>query len=224
MTHAPAQLWPPAFDAAIFDFDGTIADTAAIWHKVDETFLALRGIEPVPEDYARMLTILGFEGGARYTIERFGLKDTEEDIRDEWNRMGQAFYRTDVQLRPGAEHYIRALRARNIPLALATTNDPDVLDAMEKVDVNALFDVRVHGCEVGVPKTEPDIYLEAARRMGVEPARCIVFEDIAPGLRAARRAGFRTCALHSGDPTQLLDDVRDAAELYLHDWEDIELD
>ena len=151
MYQPPTELWPPTFKAAIFDFDGTIADTASIWNKVDETFLALRGISPVPEDYSRMLTILGFEGGARYTIETFGLKDTEQDICDEWTRMGRAFYRTDVQLRPGAERYLVALRALGIPLALATTNDPQVLDAMEQVDVDALFDVRVHGCEVGTP-------------------------------------------------------------------------
>ena len=222
MYHPPTELWPPTFKAAIFDFDGTIADTASIWHKVDETFLALRGISPVPEDYSRMLTILGFEGGARYTIDTFGLKDSEEDICDEWTRMGRAFYRTDVCLRPGAERYLRALRAHGIPVALATTNDPAVLDAMERVDVNDLFDVRVHGYEVGRPKSEPDIYLEAARRMGVAPQDCIVFEDIAPGLRAARGAGFVTCALRSGDPTQLLDDVRDAAALYLRDWEEID--
>ena len=223
MTYPPAQLWPPCFDAAIFDFDGTIADTAAIWHKVDEVFLASRGISPVPEEYSRMLTVLGFEGGARYTIETFGLRDTEQEICDEWTRMGRAFYRSDVRLRPGAQAYIEALRAQGIPLALATTNDPEVLDAMEHVDVDALFDVCVPGCEVGVPKDQPDIYLEAARRLETEPARCIVFEDIAPGLRAARGAGFLTCALRSDNPSQLLDDVRDAAELYLADWTDLTL-
>lgn len=222
MYHAPEQLWPPAFDAAIFDFDGTIADTASIWREVDETFLGMRGISPVPEDYSRMLTILGFEGGAQYTIETFGLKESPEEICDEWNRMGRALYRTNVCLRDGAEDYIQALRDREVPLALATTNDPEVLDAMERVDVDALFDVRVHGCEVGVPKDRPDIYLEAARRLGVAPERCIVFEDIAPGLRCAREAGFLTCALRSGDPSQLFDEVRDAADLYLKEWTDLD--
>jgi HAD superfamily hydrolase (TIGR01509 family) len=223
MYHVPGELWPPAFDAAIFDFDGTIADTASIWHEVDEAFLGMRGISPVPESYSRMLTLLGFEGGAQYTIETFGLDDSPEDICEEWNRMGRALYRTNVCLRDGAEAYIEALRSRGVRLALATTNEPEVLDAMERVNVNALFDVRVHGCEVGVPKDRPDIYLEAARRMGVAPERCIVFEDIAPGLRAARSAGFLTCALRSEDPSQLFDEVRDAAELYLHEWTDIKL-
>lgn len=223
MPHAPAQLWPPAFDGAIFDFDGTIADTASIWHEVDEVFLGMRGISPVPEEYSRMLTVLGFEAGARYTIETFGLDERPEDVCEEWTRMGRALYRTDVQLRAGAEDYIRALRARGTRVSLATTNDPEVLDAMERVDVSSLFDVRVHGCEVGAPKDQPDIYLEAARRMGVSPGRCVVFEDIAPGLRAARSAGFMTCAVRSADPSQLFDEVRDAAELYLHEWTDIDL-
>ena len=125
---APEALWPPRFEAAIFDFDGTIADTAAVWREVDLAFLGQRGLE-FTDDYSRALSALGFEAGARYTIERFGLKERPEDICAEWNRMGRALYRTRVALRPGAEAYIRALRAAHVPCALAPTNDPDVLAA-----------------------------------------------------------------------------------------------
>lgn len=217
------RLWPPAFDAAIFDFDGTIADTAWIWEEVDRTFLGARGI-PYTQEYARMLSVLGFASGAQYTIETYGLKnETPEEICAEWTRLSHALYHTRVELRPGAEAYIRALRARGVPTALATANEPELISSMRLVDVDGLFDVCVHGRDVGTTKDQPDIYLEAARQMGVEPARCIVFEDIEPGIRAAREAGFVTCAVNSGDSAQLLDDVRDAAELYLSDWRDLAL-
>jgi HAD superfamily hydrolase (TIGR01509 family) len=221
---ATPLLWPPTFAGAIFDFDGTIADTGSLWHDVDETFLGARGISSVPEDYSRMLTILGFEAGARYTIDTFGLKETVEDVCNEWTRMSRALYRTTIHLRPGAEDYIRALKGRGIPTALATTNEPEVLEDMELVDVPSLFDVRVYGGELGTTKDKPDIYLTAAERLGVAPQDCIVFEDIAPGLRAAREVGFITCAVRSYDPAQLLDDVRDAGELYLEHWCNISLD
>ncbi|MGI6755835.1 MAG: HAD family hydrolase [Atopobiaceae bacterium] len=220
---APDVLWPPRFKAAIFDFDGTIAETAQIWHEVDRTFLGARGIQ-VTDDYARTLSVLGFEAGARYTIERYGLKEKPEDICAEWNRMGRALYRSRVTLRPGAEKYIRSLRQLNIPCALATTNDPEVLDAMEHVDVSALFDTRVHSRDVGAAKDEETIYLEAASRLGVEPCDCMVFEDIVVGLLSAKRAGMMTCGVMSNDPTQQVPEIRSTADFFLKSWEDIALD
>lgn len=222
MHTAPPQLWPPAFDAAIFDFDGTIADTGWIWEEVDRTFLGARGI-PYTREYARTLSVLGFSSGAIYTIETYGLHEDPDDICAEWTRLSHALYRTRVRLIDGAERYIRALRSRGIPTALATANEPELISSMEHVDIAGLFDACVHGRDVGTAKDQPDIYLAAAERLGVAPGRCIVFEDIAPGLAAARGAGFLTCAVRSGDPAQLVDDVRDAADLYLHDWDDLDL-
>ena len=222
MGNAPAQLWPPAFDAAIFDFDGTISDTGWIWEEVDRAFLGARGI-PYTKEYARRLAVLGFSAGAQYTIETYGLDEDPKDICEEWTRLSHALYRTKVELRPGAEAYIRSLRALGIPVALATANEPELTSSMELVDINSLFDVCIHGREMGTTKDEPDIYLEAARRMRVAPSSCIVFEDIEPGLLAARDVGFITCAVCSGHESQQLDRVRAAADLYLEEWTDIKL-
>ena len=132
-------LWPPSFSAAIFDFDDTLALTHDLWKQVDIAFLRSRGISYTP-DVGRTLTMLGFAGGARWCIERYGLKDTVEEICDEWNSMGRALYATQVRLRPGAREYFAALRSEGVPLALATTNDPDVLGAMKaNVDVYDLL-------------------------------------------------------------------------------------
>lgn len=222
MYEVPAQLWPPAFDAAIFDFDGTIADTAWLWQEVDRTFLSARNIEYTRE-YARVLAVLGFEAGAEYTIATYSLSERPEDICEEWTRLSHALYSTRVQLRRGVQEYIEALRARGIRTALATANEPELILSMRRINVHALFDTCVYGRDVHATKNQPDIYLEAARRLGIPPARCIVFEDIVPGVLAARDAGFLTCALHSGDPAQRLDDLRDAAHLYLREWTDITL-
>ena len=79
-------LWPPSFSAAIFDFDDTLALTHDLCKQVDIAFLRSRGISYTP-DVGRTLTMLGFAGGARWCIERYGLKDTVEEICDEWNSM-----------------------------------------------------------------------------------------------------------------------------------------
>ncbi len=223
MTRSPV-LWPADFEFAIFDFDGTLSATEKLWEKVDRAFFAQRGIAYTP-DVHQTLATLGFTGGARWVRERFGVRDSVEDICDEWNRMGAALYASEATLRPGAEAYLAALRRAGVPLALATTNDPQVLASMApRVRVGELFDAVVCGKEVGVPKDRPDIYLEAARRIGADPERTIVFEDILAGTRSAKSAGFSVCAVACTDPLQPRAKLRQAADIWLDDWRDINLD
>ena len=221
MSEAPrASLWPPSFSAAIFDFDGTLADTWRIWRRVDEIFFATRGL-PFDEDASATLATLGFAAGARWCVERYRLRDKVADIVDEWNRLGAALYESEVRLRPGAEEYLGALRARGIRCALATTNDRHVLGAMRHVDVDALFEAVVCGPEVARGKDHPDIYLEAARRLGAAPSDCVVFEDILPGVLSASRAGMSTVAVASADPRQPEAELRRVADLWIGGWEEI---
>ena len=219
-TEKNISLWPPTFEGAIFDFDGTLSLTHEIWTEVDRIFLGRRGFEVTPE-YQRMLSKLGFEAGARYTIDTYQLNETVEDICDEWNRMGRALYETQVELRPGAETYLRALKAAGIPCALATVNDRDVLEACQRVNVHELFDARVYGNDVSRPKDSPDIYLEAARRIGVAPEKCLVFEDLLAGIRSAKSAGMLTCAVGTDERLQLAEGVADEADLFIPNWEGV---
>ncbi len=211
-------LWPPSFSAAIFDFDDTLALTHDLWRQVDMAFLGARGIRYTP-DVGRTLTTLGFAGGARWCIERYGLEETVEEICDEWNAMGRALYATKVRLRPGAREYLAALRSAGVPIALATTNDPDVLASMGRnVDVYTLFDAVVCAKEVGCGKDRPDIYLEAARRISAQPKGCMVFEDLLQGICSAKRAGMRTCAVLSDNPLQNAREVVDTADCAIASW------
>ncbi len=219
---ASAELWPFEGRAAIFDFDGTLADTAYIWHEVDRTFLERRGL-PVPTDYGAKVAALGFAKGAQYTIDRFGLNETVEDICDEWNGLGHDLYRREVTLREGAEQYLRSLSELGIPCALATTNDVHVVSSMRHFDPDELFDACVYGAEVGKGKDEPDIYVEAARRLNMNPEDCIVFEDIVVGVRSAKRVGMKACGVYSGDPNQPVRRLQEESDLWLDDWRDIEL-
>ena len=216
--HTGLSLWPPSFSAAIFDFDGTLAETWALWRRVDEIFFASRGL-PFDEQASTTIATLGFAGGAQWCIGRYGLRDEVADVVDEWNRLGSALYETEVELRDGAERYLRALRGAGVRLALATTNAPEVLRSMRHVDVDALFDEVVCGCEVARGKDHPDIYLEAARRLDAAPADCVVFEDILPGVLSARRAGMRAVAVRCGDPRQSPTELQRAADLWINGWE-----
>lgn len=221
MREALPFSWPRHIRGAIFDFDGTLADTADLWHQVDGDFLARHGfvLEQEP-DYPERLAALGFVEGARYTIDRFNLDMTVDEVCTEWQEASAQLYRQSITLREGAERCIRALRDRGIACALATTNDPLVVEAMELVDIPELFGVRVYGKEVGRGKDHPDIFLEAARRLEVEPTDIVVFEDIVPAILSAASVGMATCGVRANDPMQDAAGVRAAADFWLDDWHD----
>ena len=100
---------------------------------------------------------------------------------------------------------------------------PDLLESMHRIDIQKWFPVKVYGQEVARSKAFPDIYEEAAKRLGVAPSDCIVFEDLAEALLSAHRAGCTTCAVCSGDALQDTNEVRHIADIYLEDWRDIPL-
>ena len=216
----PLPLWPFAYGAAILDFDGTVANSLGVWKKVDDIFFERRGLTYNP-DYAERLSTLGFEEGARYTIEAYGLSDSPQAVCDEWNALGKELYLSDVDLYPGALTYIKALHEAGVPVALATTNAPEVIEVLnERYDLNDLFPVRVHGCQVRHhTKDHPDIYLEAARRLGVKPRDCAVFEDLPIGLRTAHAVGMKTVAVINGTDWQKASSTELVTDHVVEGWD-----
>ena len=118
---------------------------------------------------------------------------------------------------------MRDLKQRGILTAIATTNDPQVVSSMEpRVPMAGLFDTRVHGCEVAHhTKEHPDIFLEAARRLGVEPHECAVFEDHLTAIRTAQAAGM-ACAGHvNGQATQPTGEIQAQAGVIIKSWSEL---
>ena len=211
------HLWPADFPAAVFDFDGTLCETWQLWERVDRAFFEERGI-PYDPSVAATLNTLGFVGGAQWCVEAFGLRDDPRDVMDEWNRLGAALYEAEARLRPGAADYVRALRGHGVRVALATTNVTEVLGRIRHDDVLGLFNAVVCGRDVMRGKDHPDIYLEAARRLGADPRlRGVRGRARGHPQRAARRHARRRRAQRR--PRQPLDEMRLDANLAIDGWE-----
>ena len=185
---------PENISGVIFDLDGTLISSSHVWTDIDKNFLAKRGFE-VPEDYCRKIACLNFREGADYTIARFGLKESPEDIIEEWRSMAQWEYSHNLRLKEGAGEYLRRLKDKGVRLGLATASSAALYrPVLENNGVLELFDSFTSTEEVARSKEHPDVYLYAAGRLGCEVRHCAVFEDLPEGAASASRAGFFVAA------------------------------
>jgi HAD superfamily hydrolase (TIGR01509 family) len=178
------------YTAAIFDLDGTLLDSLNVWEQVDIDFLKKRGL-PLARDYTEAVSAMSFEEAARYTIERFGLKETEEELMREWNEMVAHEYAHRIKLKPGARECLQFLQKQNFKLGVATALPKELyVPALQNNGILDDFHVFASVTETKRGKGFPDIYLLCARRLGIPPEKCLVFEDVLPGLQGAKAAGM----------------------------------
>lgn len=206
------------YQGAIFDLDGTILDSMGVWRQIDREFLGRRGL-PVPDDYLEAITPLGFDRAAEYTIRRFSLKETRGEIIREWYQMAREAYENKVQLKEGAREWLERLKEGGIPLAVATSSDEALfVPALKRNGIYGCFDAFVTVKEVARGKGFPDIYEEAACRIGREPEECVVFEDILQGVRGAKMGGFCAVGVYDEDSARDEPSIRSIADYYIYSY------
>jgi HAD superfamily hydrolase (TIGR01509 family) len=204
---------------AIFDLDGTLLDSMGVWDQIDTDFLNRRGFA-VPADYAGKVAAMQITQIAEYTIARFGLHESPQALMDEWNIMAQSAYSSVVKAKPCAAQYLRALKESGAKLAVATSLNAQLREpAMAHVGIAQYFDVVCSTDEAGsAGKDSPDVYLLAARKLGVEPADCTVFEDLLAGVRSAKSAGMKAWAMHDDSSNVDWDAICEEADGVLFDF------
>ena len=181
-------------EAVVFDMDGVLVDTEHLWDEVREELTAEWGGRYSPEAQQAMMGMSSLEW-SRYLHEVVGLREPPDVINAEVVRRMLARYETDLPVVPGAPEAVRRLRDDGLALAVASSSNRELIDAvLRRVELEPCFGVTVSSEEVARGKPAPDVYLEAARRLGVEPARCAAVEDSASGIRAAHAAGMRLIA------------------------------
>lgn len=209
------------FRGAIFDLDGTLLDSMEIWAKIDERFLAKRGI-PLPPDYVEKVTPMDYPTAAAYTIARFALPETPEAVIRDWKEMSRQAYRSEVALKPGAGEYLRLLKGRGVKLAVATAQVPELYEpALKHNKIYPLFDAFADRSEAARGKGFPDVYLLAARRLGLSARDCVVFEDISVGIRGAKAGGFRTCGVYDSRSDYERDEILRVSDRYIVSFQEL---
>ena len=180
-------------DAVIFDMDGTLIDSMGIWYDIDKEFLSERKLI-TPSGFDAKVEGKSFHEVALLFKETFMLPETVEEIMGIWNRMAYERYAHGMQMKEGTEALLRALRQNNKKIGIATSNSRELTECcLRDIGILSYFDTIVTANDVIYGKPCPDIYQKAAQNLGVNPAKCVVFEDTGAGVAAGRAAGMTTC-------------------------------
>ncbi|MDX2163335.1 MAG: HAD family phosphatase [bacterium] len=178
--------------AVIFDMDGLLVDSEPVWNAAERAVITARGRV---HDVARQVGMVGLRLD-EYWSKMAAIYELEEQvttlIEDVVGRM-RAAVGEQAQPRPGARELLAFLEAHRVPIALASSSPNVIIDTVvESKGWLNHFTIRVSGDEVAHGKPAPDVYLEAARRLGADPAHTLALEDSVNGARAAVAAGM-TC-------------------------------
>ncbi len=204
--------------AVFFDLDGTLVDSMHVWKDIDIEFLGRFGI-PLPPTLQSEIEGISFKETAIYFKERFSLELSIEEIMAIWNQMAFQKYSQEIDYKPGAFAFLKKLKEKGIYTAICTSNFRELVNAVgEHLGFIPYFDEIISSGEVEKGKPEPDIYLEAAKRVGVNPKHCLVFEDVGAGIIAGKRAGMRVCAVSDPFSEHQSDRKKELADYYIEDY------
>ena len=181
-------------EAVVFDLDGVIVDSEHVWDAAREALARERGGRWHEGAQQDMMGMSSFEW-SRYMHDVIGLKDPPEEISAEVARRLEATYREELPLIDGATEAVARL-AERWPLAVASSSNRPIIDlVLELSGLDRFFRATVSSEEVSRGKPAPDVYLEAARRLGADPERSAAVEDSSSGILSARAAGMRVVAI-----------------------------
>lgn len=211
-------------DAVLFDLDGTLVDSMWVWKSIDIEYLGRHGIE-FPEKLQDDIEGMSFSETAVYFQNRFGITDSVQQIKNDWNRMAFENYSSAVPLKAGVDKLLMWLKDNNIKTGIATSNSQELLDAViDNLKIRQFFDTVNTACEVEKGKPAPDIFLHVASKLEVKPDRCLVFEDIPPGIIAGKSAGMRVCAVQDDFSIHQEFEKKELADYFIDTYEGINWD
>jgi HAD superfamily hydrolase (TIGR01509 family) len=177
-------------DGVVFDLDGLLLDSEQVWDAAREELAEERGGRWHPRAQRDMMGMSSPEW-SRYMHDVIGVPEPPEEINAEVVHRLERRYRERLPVIPGAREAVERL-AKRWPLALASSSNRELIDlALHLMGVADRFQATVSSEEVTRGKPAPDVYLEAARRLGVDPTRTAAIEDSHNGIRAAKAAGMR---------------------------------
>lgn len=208
------------YKAIIFDMDGTIINTEAIWETATQELLNRRGIvldHEIAEDMAKKIHGLALQKSCAIIKNTCGLAETVEELVYENVTLADSFYRQGISFINGFAEFHALAEKKHLKMAIATNAAPTtVVVTNEVLHLDQFFGDHIYSIEKVnyVCKPDPAIYLYAASQLGVEPSKCIAIEDSAHGVRAAKAAGMYCIGINTWGKRELLIEADEIVDSY----------
>lgn len=203
-----------------FDMDGTLIDSNRVWKEVDERFLARRGI-PYTRAYYEGVAHTILPLAAQFTREFCHLEESCQEIMDEWMDMAKDIY-AHVTVKPGVRAYLKQCRTEGRRLGVVTSSVPEHCHtALQRLGLEKYFESITFAQQLGLEKKDPQVWLEAARKSGVQPESCTIFDDSLSACRGARAARMRVVGVYDSFFARDEREMRSFCDVYIRSFEEL---
>ncbi|MDR2517998.1 MAG: HAD family phosphatase [Spirochaetaceae bacterium] len=203
------------YAAAIFDFDGTLADSMDVWDTVCRRWLTSKGIY-AGEALERDISAMTLTQSAEYVRRQYGLSLPVSCVLEEWEELVCRQYLHTVPLKAGAAALAADLARRGMKMGIATSCFPAACEgALARHGIREYFSAILYTHEAARDKTFPDVYLACAARLGAAPESCVVFEDFPAAASGVRAAGMGLVAVYDRHSAKHWDAFRHEADFAL---------
>lgn len=210
---------------AIFDLDGTLVDSMVYWENLAKEYLNSKGVKNIPDTISEQIVTMTMTESAVLFQKEFELDGTTDAIAEEMNEMMNEHYRHDIPLKEGVKEYLMLLKDSGMVMCVASATDvPLVQSCLSRLGILDHFSFLL-SCEmVGKGKSSPDIYFEAAKRLGALPKDIAVYEDALYAARTAKSASFYVIGVYDDSEKDCFDELTMISDKVIYSWkEEIDL-
>lgn len=181
---------------AVIDLDGTLLDSLGVWYTIDRELLGEYNITP-PKDISEIVKSMTIEESSNYFIERFHLPLTAEEIAKKVEEMAAYQYKNVLQLKETGSDFLAGLDKMGIKYGIATATYPALARAaLDRLGLSSRIQFLITEEELHMSKTQPQIYMEGAKRLGLGKRQILVAEDALHCILTAKKAGFFTAGVY----------------------------
>lgn len=206
------------FKAAIFDLDGTLADSNSVWERLDRKILDKYNI-PAEDDFVKALASLTYEEAAG-ELRKKGISLSDEEFTKEINTLAELEYASSIELKPFSIELIHHLKEQGLKIILATGSPKQLYEPLlKRFDVYKLFDGFITTDEVGKSKDFPDIYKKAAEIADVKLNECIIFEDTLNAVKTAAGTNAFVCGVFDEYSEKYSSLIAEYSNIYVHSFD-----
>ena len=204
----------------LFDFDGTLVDSMPTFASVMLKILDEYGIK-YESDIVKVITPLGYAGTAKY-FNTLGVDMPVDELVSKMISYATVEYAENIQAKPGVVEALLELKARGCSLNVLTASPHSLLDVcLKRLGIYNLFDNVWSSDDFGLTKANPEIYKEAARRLGVLPTEVIFADDNPGALKTAKLGGMRAYGVYDASAEEYIEEMKSIADKYVYEFSEL---